>query len=228
MSLLNYFKNTKAVIFDGDGVIVDSTKTAMEVFQKASEKKRLKPFSDEKIKECWGYSFGQIAKKIWKNVTKEEVEELKQEMISLLEKTKHPPFDGVINCLNELKKAKFPLILLTNREYDTFHLYEKVEEICRCFDLILTPDINPTTPNPNPKKPDPKSFDQALDFLAEKNINKDQILFVGDTLCDLKAAQGANVKFLGVLTGACEKKTFQKHGAKYCIECATHLSAFFS
>lgn len=50
-------------------------------------------------------------------------------------------------------------------------------------------------------KPDPRVFDPALAWLAERGLKPAEVLYVGDGLHDMKAAVGAGFNFLGVQTG---------------------------
>ncbi len=64
-------------------------------------------------------------------------------------------------------------------------------------------------------KPDPDVFLPTLKKLDQKGINnKKSILYVGDSLDDLKAAYGAGIDFIAVTTGLYSREDFLAAGAK--------------
>jgi phosphoglycolate phosphatase-like HAD superfamily hydrolase len=62
-------------------------------------------------------------------------------------------------------------------------------------------------------KPDPRVFDPAKLWLAERSIEPVETLYVGDGLKDMHAALGAGFNFLGVESGLVTAKEFQQYGA---------------
>ena len=55
------------------------------------------------------------------------------------------------------------------------------------------------------EKPDPEGLLAAIDKL---NVSKDQVLYVGDSIVDVKTAQSAGVDFVAVLTGTTKREEF--------------------
>jgi len=62
-------------------------------------------------------------------------------------------------------------------------------------------------------KPDAKVFAPALEILLDKGIEKGQIVYVGEALSDLQAAQNAGLDFIGVTQGMIDKPAFLAAGA---------------
>ena len=62
-------------------------------------------------------------------------------------------------------------------------------------------------------KPDPAVFNKAIAILAADNIQKNEILYIGDALMDYFAARDAGIDFLGVTTGLVDNKAFNATGA---------------
>ena len=48
------------------------------------------------------------------------------------------------------------------------------------------------------RKPDPKSLN---DIIRKLKVKKNNVLFIGDSICDVIAGRRANVKTVGVTTG---------------------------
>lgn len=81
--------------------------------------------------------------------------------------------------------------------------------------LGITPDLYDYTQTADEsahQKPDPRVFSPALQWLREeKGILPEQVLYVGDSYDDMKAA--ANVHFVGVETGLVDAEGFQQASA---------------
>ena len=60
-------------------------------------------------------------------------------------------------------------------------------------------------------KPDPRVFGPTLNRLSENEIKREEVVYVGDGLNDMKAAQGAGLEFIGVGTGLTSLEEFAKH-----------------
>lgn len=63
-------------------------------------------------------------------------------------------------------------------------------------------------------KPDPGVFELALFWLAQEGIQPHEVLYVGDHLNDMIAAQGSGIKFIGVGTGLISIEKFQEYQVK--------------
>lgn len=63
-------------------------------------------------------------------------------------------------------------------------------------------------------KPDGRVFDPALARLAELNIARSEVVYVGDALMDYEAARDAGIQFLGVATGFVTIEQFKAAGAQ--------------
>ena len=75
-------------------------------------------------------------------------------------------------------------------------------------------------------KPDPRVFDTALSLVADKQIGRDAVAYVGDALMDYYAARDAGIGFIGVATGLIPRDTFIAAGAP-CVDSLPELLPFF-
>lgn len=57
-------------------------------------------------------------------------------------------------------------------------------------------------------KPNPKVFDRARVWLSKREIQPERVLYVGDSLRDMRAAVGAGFNFVGVETGLVAAEEF--------------------
>jgi phosphoglycolate phosphatase len=119
------------------------------------------------------------------------------------------PYDGTVETLEKLVKLNLKLAVLSNK---THNLTKKcVEEFFPSipFDMVLglSDDI--------PPKPNPTGAIRIADKL---NLPANQILFVGDSAADMKAATAAGMFPVGVLWGFKTVEELQRSGAKALIE----------
>ncbi len=63
-------------------------------------------------------------------------------------------------------------------------------------------------------KPDGRVFAAALKILQAKGIQKNEIVYVGEALSDLQAAQNADLDFIAVTQGMVDAATFRANGAQ--------------
>lgn len=209
----------KAVIFDLDGVIFDSWSATIKVLREIKADLG-ETIDDEFIAKSWGLVGYQWSKILFPNSPPEVIHRrwAEEEM-----KIKIPLCPGVKEILRWLKIWEFKTGVITNRRAG--HLLSKVIEdnqldLRANFDFIQTVKTrglnfgiyNNRKLHPNHffsifVKPDARSFRIIRWFLKNRGINKENILFIGDTIgADLELARRVGIEFLGVLTGPIDTK----------------------
>lgn len=181
-----------AVIWDMDGVLVDSTKNIWESFSKL-----LKPhgiqFSDEDIKKYLGLSLrDQIAS--WKERWGVELELekfSKQAGEAELEVMEKKANKNLSKLLNELRKNKVPMGIGTS---SLRWRAEKIIELLGIKDyfsvLISAEDITKHKPNP----------DIFLKVAEKLSIKPENCVVIEDAASGIEAAKRGNMKAIGYLT----------------------------
>lgn len=97
------------------------------------------------------------------------------------------PVAGTFEIIQELKKQKFKVYLLSNIDEYTFeHLRAQIPEYFKTFDGLFFR----TEENGNLRKPDQLMYEQ---FLDEFNLDKKQVIFVDDLLHNIHGAARANI-----------------------------------
>jgi len=122
---------------------------------------------------------------------------------------KTKPYDGIPELLSALTDRGVQKAVLSNKPHDST---EKV--IAHYFpDVVFQAIIGQR--QGRPIKPDPGG---ALEILGILNVNKADVLYVGDTGTDMLTAKAAGLKAVGVLWGFREKDEMIRHGADTCVE----------
>jgi len=178
--------NVKLVIFDMDGVLVDSHDAWYE-----AAKGLLRMWGEDITREefdarCWGIPFGSAWRKNGMPIENIKVaaEMLHREYLRQMEKVRL--FDGVAELFALLKSNGIKTALLTNTPK---WVAEKVmDKFGIQFDAF--PDLSVLKPKPNP--------DGVIKALESLGIPKEEAVLVGDTPTDEQAGRNAGVAFLMV------------------------------
>lgn len=117
---------------------------------------------------------------------------------------KTKPYKDILGTITQIKKLGIKQAVVSNK-FDN-----AVKELCpKYFGNIFTACIGETS-NIR-RKPAP---DMLLKASAILKINKEEILFVGDSEVDFKTAQNANIPCVSALWGFRTKEELLKYGAK--------------
>ena len=206
-----------AIIFDVDGVLLDSNKLMIELHKIIAKKLGLRVPDDKEITSLWGKSFTELITSIWPHI---DAKLFKNYVIDFIKKKKivFPVVKGSKEILKKLKKMRFKLGIVTGRptDFTIDHMKNSGFDL-KLFDAIVTGD---DTKN---HKPNPDPILRAVKLLK---VKPEETVYVGDSLIDLEAARNAKVEFLGVLTGDVSKKEWKKNGVKSIIQSVADLENF--
>lgn len=190
----------KAVLFDGDGTLIDTWKWAVMYHQIVAKKMGWQIPSKEQIAQVWGLEWRIFLDRLWPGMT-EEI------FLPAYEKHKPPrpkiqPVAGALELI-ELLSSQVYLALLTNRDPKTLFKYLSEAGFDeKMFHLIQSLE------NGQPAKPDPKFFDKVIADMAKCDIKPKQAIYVGDSPYDHQATYGTGIRFKAVLTGCGTREIF--------------------
>lgn len=185
----------KAVLFDFDGTIADSSEGIMNCALKTVEtlgintsiytKEYLKRFIGPPLRDCFRLTF---------NIEEERIEYCVKKYRELYNSSgmfQMSVYDGIVPLLEELRKRNIKTAVATN----------KMEELAiRCVDnLSLTPLFD-TVSGPVKDGAITKA-EVIMNAIKRLGIEKDEVLMVGDTTNDEKGAKESDVRFLAVSWG---------------------------
>lgn len=183
----------RELVFDFDGVLVDTTIACGEEIQIVGKKLTGKRFDLETIFSCWGVIFEDYLRLLYPEVTLAMYLEARRELG--FDKKIPPRVIGVRRTIDFLAKI-FPLSIVTNREKNSLKEIMQGAEIDESkFRFIQSCSDTPF------HKPDPRVFQRYWEMVDRENLSPGQVLYVGDHLVDYQAASLAGFSFVGVLSG---------------------------
>tara|TARA_B100000780_G_C20960649_1_gene383441 strand:+ start:12 stop:635 length:624 start_codon:yes stop_codon:yes gene_type:complete len=173
----------KIILFDLDGVLIDSKKNMLKAWKKVQKKHGIE-IKFKKYFENIGLPFQDILKKIKIKKNIKEIEKTyKEESFKNLKKIKI--FPGVIVFLRYLIKNKIKIGIVTSKDKERTLIIIKKLKVN--FNIVVCPSKNLRG------KPYPDQINKALKKFSE---NKKYACYVGDTKVDSIAAKRAGIDFI--------------------------------
>ena len=122
--------------------------------------------------------------------------------------------NGAYEALMELRSMNLKLAIVTNNCLKATELTLSKLKIGKFFELIVARDhVKTMKPNPDP-------INYAL---LRLNLRGDEVVMVGDSVIDVKAALRAGVIPVGIASGVATREVLVENGAKYVIDCIGEL-----
>jgi len=202
-----------SVLFDLDGVIIDSTPVMEFAFRQSYKNiidKNLEPPFEEFISHS-----GDSLKNIFTtmNLPVEEMfKSFRKYSIENINKIKI--FDFVMDLITKLNFEGFKIGIVTGKEKDRTMMILEKHAIDKYFDTVVASN---EVANP---KPHPESL-----FLALKNIKSkpQNAIYIGDAKNDILASNKAQIISIGVTWGVETEKQLQKHQPDFIVDDAEKI-----
>jgi len=178
--------NFKAILFDKDGVLIDSIDTCFSAFNETLRYHGENVLAKEDyIKEYWGKKAEVNLAKIFKDVPEDERNRIvKHYMERRMELNFHTRlYPNVIPVLEALS-GRYILGIITNTLKDMAIKLLNHFSISRYFDVVVSGDEGRP-------KPAPDLILKACKFIS---VQPEATYFVGDTLADVQAGKAAGSK----------------------------------
>ncbi len=192
----------KAIIFDFDYTLGDSTNGIALSINYALEKLGYKREELETIKKTIGLSLKDTYRALTQMDNLEEAElfsQLFKEKADQVMVENTQLYKGVKKVLGNLHEKGYKIAIVTTK----FHY--RIEQILTKFDATKWIDLIVGGEDVKEAKPNPEGLLYAITRLQ---VERDEILYVGDSLVDAKTAQNAGVDFAAVLTGTTTREEF--------------------
>ena len=209
-SLHNNKNRSKVIIFDLDGVLIDSKKNMEISWNQTMQKFKLKKNFEEYFKHI-GKPFKEIliSLKIKKNYL--EIENFFSKA-SNKHVDKIKVYDGVYKIIKFLKEKKIKIGIFTSKNR------ERTLKFLKKFDIKV--NFVQCPQNEYRGKPHP---DLLLKILKDNKISNKDCLYIGDTRSDFQAAKSAKIKFILATYGYLINIKKNKFSIKNILELKKHL-----
>ncbi|HPQ62410.1 MAG TPA: HAD family hydrolase [Bacillota bacterium] len=207
-------KRTKAVIFDLDGTLLNTIGDITESVNAAMAEINEKPFSSDEVKYFVGSGVDILVNRIIK------IRELDMDMFDYIKKaylkyyseyrTKTTaPYPGISDLLKNLSGLEIDINVLSNKpENDVIPV---IAENFPEMDFKIVMGKRETFPI----KPDPTS---VLYLVKQLGIDRNKVLYVGDSEVDILTALNAGLESVGVLWGFRTETELRNAGAKHLVK----------
>jgi phosphoglycolate phosphatase len=202
----------KAVIFDLDGTLLNSLIDIADSVNFVLKKHNLPVHELEDYKMMIGNGIEKLVERaLPKEISKSEFDNYLTEIKTVYKKNqiaKTKPYDGIIEMLKELEKNKISLNILSNKPIEftimvVKHFFSDIK-----FDNVLgaRPNI-PIKPNPH----------AVFEIIENLKLQKEDVLYVGDTGTDIQTANAAELNSVGVLWGFRGLEELMENEAEFII-----------
>ena len=207
----------KACIFDFDLTLADSTKGIFKCYKQTLKKFGYPAPTDEEIFKTIGYTLFDGIDMLTGIKNNPQRDEMKTEYVKFADECMVRDtvfFDDSLAMLQVLQTAGVKVgIVSTKLKYrivDTFN--DKTSSI-PVDEIIGGGEVSSAKPDP-----------EGLNLMIEKlNVDKADVLYIGDSHIDAQTAVNAGVDFAGVTTGTATKEVFEKYPHVYIAESLTEL-----
>ena len=189
------------VMFDWDGVLLDSIGAAFNVYNRIFERVGPRVLTKDEYLELqspnWYDFYVKIGlpKPLWKEVD--------GEWLRLYEEEKPELHDDALECLAALKKAGLRLALVTNGSKARVEDELKRLNARPWFEVVLSGERKEEL------KPSPVMLERALGLMG---IEPQDVVYVGDSPADIQAAKGAKMLSYAIARGPIQAGRLRKEG----------------
>ncbi|MBS3053140.1 MAG: HAD family hydrolase [Candidatus Aenigmarchaeota archaeon] len=187
----------KAVIFDWNGVIADSLKLDHKLFLEDIKHHKIKvPRSMKFYKSLYNSNlFKNLLKLGFPREVLENDTSYKDRYIKQIRQTKL--FPGIKSLLETIHN-KYKIAIITSNYNVTVDAFNKLYRIHNLFDSVLTADSHRY------------KEEKIRIFLQKFSLQKDEVIFIGDTLADIEICKKSGLKIIAVTWGYHERPRLKK------------------
>lgn len=207
----------KCVIFDLDGTLLDTLADLADSVNEMLENFSCPARSYEEVRLFVGNGMRKLVERsVPEDFCKNDIKsayDCFRECYSRNMQKKTCPYDGIIQCLDELNDLGIKTVVTSNKNDDA------VKKLCeKYFGERITLSVG--AKEGIPSKPDPGMVLSAMDDL---NMKKEDCIYVGDSDTDILTAHNAGLKAIGVLWGFRDRTVLENAGADFIVSSASEI-----
>ncbi len=196
--------NYRAVCFDFDYTLGDSTDCIVAGFQHAMTRMGWPAPDRETVRGTIGFLLEDSYTMLTGDADparRAQFRPLFQSVANPLQRTQCKLFPGTVDLLEGLHGQGVQMAIVSTKSSDTLEAILDYHGLRELLGLVIGGD---RVARP---KPDPEGLLLALDRLG---VNREELLFCGDTVMDAGAAKNAGVAFAAVLNGTTPAEAFEE------------------
>lgn len=202
----------KAVIFDLDGTLLNTLEDLKDSVNVILKQHGYPERSLAEIRSFVGNGAGKLIQRaLPPGSSQEEVKKCLAEYLLYYgehSRIKTRPYEGIPELLKELKNKGIQMAVVSNKGENT------VKELCEIyFPGYIAAAVGDL--EGYKKKPEPDNINRAMKALA---VEKEAVIYVGDSDVDIETARNCNLKSVLVSWGFREKGYLEKCGAVNIID----------
>ena len=198
------WQDTKAIIFDFDLTLADSTVAVEDCINFALKEMGLAPVEPEQAHETIGHRLEEsffLLTGVNEELKAQRFRSLFLQRGDLISVDKTFLFEKVPETIQSLRVSGFELGIVSTKSRRLMESILKRDRLLDCFTVIVGgEDVDVT-------KPDPTGLLKAIRRIG---VSADECLYIGYHIIDAQTAERANVAFTAVLTGTTKKGAFEK------------------
>lgn len=202
-------KPIKAIIFDYDDTLVRTREIRYETIKKISRERFNTEMDIAEIDSAWGLPGDSFLITLFGKHVGNDLEKLWAIYNEYCAADPNQLHEGVVDFLDEFREALKYGILTSSSEK---RVGAELAELCLKKNLFL--DVQ-TCEHTNVHKPNPLVFEPICEKFETIGINRSDLLYIGDTLADYKAATGFGLQFVGMAHSTREEVIFARAGVTY-------------
>lgn len=192
----------KLYLFDFDYTLADSHKGIVMCFRHVLDKYGITTVSDEAIKKTIGLTLIDAFKVLTGSADEDLLDNYKKEYMLKADEvmTKHTVlYKETIPMFKQLREAGSQIGIISTK------LRYRIEDTLEVYGIRDFVDLIIGGEDVQCHKPDPEGIYKALDYFK---VEKEKVVYIGDSYIDAEAAKNAGVDFMGVTTGTTTKEDF--------------------
>jgi len=177
----------KAVIFDIDGVLLDSFEANLKFYQNLMTKSGYSIPSREDYLQLFHLSLMDVIKKITKSSSETEINRIFElgKSHKMLHATEPPPMTKNAEKVVDILSKKYLLGIVTSRIKEGVYESPELAKLQRYFKVVVSyQDTTNHKPHPEP----------LLLAVKELEVKSEECVYIGDVENDIKAGKAAGMK----------------------------------
>jgi len=178
----------KGIIFDLDGVLIDSFSAWHKLLNFALKNYGKKILNKKEFEKFWGQGMEKDIEILLPEITLKELQNFYEENFEKFSRY-IKVFGDTKNVLKKLKEKNFKIAIASNSAPKILSFCIKKAKIEKFVDYYLGASDSIRG------KPEPDILFKILDFL---NLKAEEVFFVGDSPYDIEAGKRANIKTIGL------------------------------